>query len=233
MSSSTYDAVLVDGDNVSRVEVMMLRDAFHDTPIRKFFGGAHQIGWGWFAGMEFVAVPKLGKESVDRAVAMETVRLYIQHNVRSMLLVSHDMDYGDTALHLKSMFDDLQVTIAANPRRVSQEYQETLQDSGVGYQPLFDLQRPLLMARLFHLHQQLSSKHPNGLVRLEDMGSALIHEDQYMTRQLKKRQLRADMKSLGFVLTEKPKGFSPDGQPALMVTQDPDDPFFDSAELEF
>lgn len=224
---------MVDGDNVSRVEVMMLRDAFHDTPIRKFFGGAQQVGWGWFAGMEFVPVPKLGKESVDRAVAMETVRLYLQNNVRSILLVSHDMDYGDTALHLRSMFDDLHVTIAANPRRVSQEYQETLQENGVGYQPLFDLQQPLLMARLFDLHRKLATKNPDGLVTLAEMGAAMIHEDQYMTRQLKKRALCSDLKSLGFFLTEQPLGFSPDGTPALVVTPDADDPVFDMYGTDF
>ena len=217
MSSSQYGAVLVDGDNVSRVEVMMLRHAFHDTPIRKFFGGANQVNWGWFGGMEFVPVPKMGKESVDRAVAMESVRLYLQHDVRCLLLVSHDMDYGDTALHLKSMFSDLDITIAANPSRVGIEYQEKLQDNAIHYQPLFDLQRPALMARMFELHQQLAALHPQGLVRIEEMGSALIEKDQYMTRKLKPRQLRADMKRLGFFLTEKAFSATPDGQPALVV----------------
>lgn len=217
MSSFQYGAVLVDGDNVSRVEVMMLRHAFHDTPIRKFFGGANQINWGWFGGMEFVAVPKMGKESVDRAVAMESVRLYLQNDVRSLLLVSHDMDYGDTALHLKSMFSDLDITIAANPARVGLEYKDKLHEHGIHYQPLFDLQRPALMARMFELHQELAAQHPQGLVRIEEMGSALIDKDQYMTRKLKPRQLRADMKHLGFFLTEHELNSTPDGQPALVV----------------
>ena len=217
MTSFQYDAVLVDGDNVSRVEVMMLRHAFHDTPIRKFFGGANHINWGWFGGMEFVAVPKMGKESVDRAVAMEAVRLYLQNDVRSLMLVSHDMDYGDTAVHLKSMFGDMDITIAANPSRVGHEYQEKLQECGVHYEPLFDLQRPAMMARMFDLHQKLAAKHPQGLVRIEDMGSALIDDDQYMTRKLKPRQFRADMRDLGFFLTEKAFSSTPDGQPALVV----------------
>lgn len=216
-ASFQYDAVLVDGDNVSRVEVMLLRNAFHDTPIRKFFGGACQSNWGWFGGMEFVPVPKIGKESVDRAVAMEAVRLYLQNDVRTLLLVSHDMDYGDTALHLKSMFPDFDITIAASPSRVGVEYQNTLRDNDIHYQPLFDLQRPALMAKLFGLHQQLAAQHPKGLVSLEEMGSALIDEDQYMTRKLRPRQLRADMKMLGFCLTEQEMGFTPEGQPALVV----------------
>lgn len=216
-ASFQYDAVLVDGDNVSRVEVMLLRNAFHDTPIRKFFGGACQLNWGWFGGMEFVPVPKIGKESVDRAVAMEAVRLYLQNDVRTLLLVSHDMDYGDTALHLKSMFPDFDITIAASPRRVGLEYQNTLRENDIHYQPLFDIQRPALMAKLFGLHQQLAAQHPQGLVSLEDMGSALIEEDQYMTRKLRPRQLRADMKMLGFCLTEQNMTFTPEGQPALVV----------------
>lgn len=216
-ASFQYDAVLVDGDNVSRVEVMLLRNAFHDTPIRKFFGGANQASWGWFGGMEFVAVPKLGKESVDRAVAMESVRLYLQHNVRTLLLVSHDMDYGDTALHLKSMFPDFDITVAASPLRVSQEYQNTLRENSIHYQPLFDLQRPILMTQLLSLHQKLAQQHPKGLVRIEDMGAALIQRDQYMTQTLRPKQFRADLEMLGFCFTHDEIKFTPEGQPAIVM----------------
>lgn len=205
---SLYDAALVDGDNVARVEVMMLKDALVNTPVRKFFGGAAIAGWGWFGNMDFVCVPKIGKESVDRAIAMEAVRLYLLNDVRKLLLVSHDMDYGDTAIHLKNMFPDMQITIAANPRRISEEYRIALDTNDIRYTPLFDLQKPLLTAKLYSLYETLAAKNPCEMVTLEAMGDALRLRHDYMTRPLKSRQLSADMRALGFIVTETPEKVS-------------------------
>jgi hypothetical protein len=86
---------------------------------------------------ELVQTPRIGKESVDRVVAMELVELVYQ-GVTNFFLVSNDYDFGDTAAHFKRMFPDLNVTIVADPSRISDEYPGKLDEAGVGFMEFSD-----------------------------------------------------------------------------------------------
>lgn len=80
---------------------------------------------------ELVQTPRIGKESVDRVVAMEMVDLAYQ-GVTDFYLVSNDYDFGDTAAHFKRMYPGVNVTIVADPTRISEEYPGKLEGAGVG-----------------------------------------------------------------------------------------------------
>jgi hypothetical protein len=133
-------AVLVDGENVSRMDLMLLTDEICKHAVRRFYttvtvrpAKLESLRYPF----ELVQTPRIGKESVDRVVAMEMVDLAYQ-GVTDFYLVSNDYDFGDTAAHFKRMYPGVNVTIVADPTRISEEYPGKLEDAGVGIMESMD-----------------------------------------------------------------------------------------------
>lgn len=136
----THSAVLVDGENVSRLDLMLLNDDICEHAVRRYYTTftmrPAKLECTWYP-FELVQTPRIGKESVDRIVAMEMVDLVYQ-GVTNFFLVSNDYDFGDTAAHFKRMYPDLNVTIVADPSRISDEYPGKLDEAGVGFMEFSD-----------------------------------------------------------------------------------------------
>ena len=127
-------AVLVDGENVSRMDLVLLHDDICEHAVRRYYTTVTVRPAKLEAlryPFELVQTPRIGKESVDRVVAMEMVDLAYQ-GVTDFYLVSNDYDFGDTAAHFKRMYPGVNVTIVADPTRISEEYPGKLEDAGVG-----------------------------------------------------------------------------------------------------
>lgn len=197
MEPLDFDAVLVDGQNVSRTDAMMLQQSTARISVRKFFAADDHRELGWYGGMEFVDVPVQGREDVDRAIAMEAVRLHVVQGVQRLLLVSHDMDYGATAIYLRSMFPEMQVSIAASPTRVKQEYLSVLTSNSIPFIPLFDMQRPAMTAALYAMWKHQKDQHPDKPVRLQDMHDALVKQ-QHIHPRLHAPHMANDLMEFGF-----------------------------------
>lgn len=197
MEPLNFDAVLVDGQNVSRMEAMMLQQSTTRIPVRKFFASVEHRQWGWYAGMEFVDVPVQGKEDVDRAIAIESVRLHLMDGIQRLLLVSHDMDYGATAMYLRTMFPDMHIAIAASAKRMNTEYLAALKANGIPFMPLFDLQKPILAASLHAIWREQQNQHPDQPVRLQDMHAELARR-QHTNPRLHAPHMASDLTEMGF-----------------------------------
>lgn len=133
-------AVLVDGENVSRLDLMLLHDEICERGVRRYYTTVTVRPAKLEAlryPFELIQTPRIGKESVDRVVAMEMVDLAYQ-GVTDFYLVSNDYDFGDTAAHFKRMYPGVNVTIVADPTRISEEYPGKLKDAGVGLMESMD-----------------------------------------------------------------------------------------------
>lgn len=128
-------AVLVDGENVSRVDLMLLDDSICRNALRRYYTAVSErpvkLDCAWYP-FELVQIPRIGKESVDRVVAMEMVDL-AHGGIDLFYLVSNDYDFGDTAAHFKRMFPKVDVVIVADPARISADYPQKLAEQNIGF----------------------------------------------------------------------------------------------------
>jgi hypothetical protein len=107
------------------------------------------------------------------------------------------MDYGATAIYLRSMFPEMQVSIAASPARVKQEYLSVLTSNSIPFIPLFDMQRPAMTAALYAMWQHQKDQHPDKPVRLQDMHAALVKQ-QHIHPRLHAPHMANDLMEFGF-----------------------------------
>lgn len=150
-------AVLVDGENMSLTEVMLLQaqGLWDNARIKRHYIGDNQFPASLPANFEDVRVTHVGKESVDKAIAMDVVRYYFELGIRQYWFVSNDMDYADTATHIIRTFPDVDVTIAANPLRTSHKYGAYLAKHGLHYHPIKSAHQEHLMMTVNNVINEL------------------------------------------------------------------------------
>jgi len=144
-------AVLVDGENVSRLNMLTFNDNYCRNAIRRFYTSVtlrpNSLEQSCL-DFDIVQTPRIGKESVDRVVGMEMVNFYY-HGIKNFYLVSNDYDFGDTAVHFKKMFPDANICIVADPMRISQKYPRQLSKRNIHFKEfsssnIEDLEKKLL-----------------------------------------------------------------------------------------
>ena len=131
-------AIFIDGENMSLTEVMLLQaqGLWENAKVKRHYVGDNQFPASLPADFEDIRVTHVGKESIDKAIAMDTVRFYFESGLREFWFVSNDMDYADTATHILRTFSDVEITIAANPLRTSHRYGSYLSKHGLHYHPI-------------------------------------------------------------------------------------------------
>jgi len=186
-------AVLVDGENVSRLNMLTFNDDYCQNAIRKFYTSvtlrANALDQSCL-DFDVVQTPRIGKESVDRVVGMEMVNFYYQ-GIKNFYLVSNDYDFGDTAVHFKTMFPDAQICIVADPMRVSQKYPRQLSKRNIQFKEFSSSNIEDLAFRALDLLR----RHTCGeFVPLYTVGRVLKEHGFPM----KKGKLKKDFKQMGF-----------------------------------
>lgn len=128
------DVVFVDGENLSRLEVATLCSRFGETSkyIYQTEAAAKKSG---YPGFHHVVVPHIGKESVDKVIAMDAVVAW-HRGAKKICIVSNDRDFGATALHLKRRFPRLGIMLLCDPRLVSAQYIDELTRFKIDVQPI-------------------------------------------------------------------------------------------------
>lgn len=123
------DAVFVDGENLSRLDIASLSGRFNASE-KKLYQTERAARKSGYPGFEHVIVPYIGKESVDKAIAMDIVMAWHQ-GAKRICIASNDYDYGATALHLKFRFPKMHITMVCDPARVSRQYIQSLRKQGI------------------------------------------------------------------------------------------------------
>lgn len=128
------DAVFVDGENLSRLDIATLSGRFNASR-KHLYQTERAARKSGYPGFEHIIVPYIGKESVDKAIAMDAV-LALREGARRICIVSNDKDYGATALHLKYRFPNLHITLMCDPAKVSKQYIKELRSNRVHVEPI-------------------------------------------------------------------------------------------------
>lgn len=128
------ELVFVDGENFSRLDIAGLSGRFDGAHCLLYQTTAAAKKRG-YPGFEHVVVPHIGKESVDKCIAMDAVAAWYE-GVRRVAIASNDRDYGATALHLKAKFPALQLMLVCDPARVSRSYMERLTACAIKVAPV-------------------------------------------------------------------------------------------------
>lgn len=169
-------AVFVDGENMSLTEVMLLQaqGLWDKAMIKRHYVGDNQFPASLPANFDDIRVTHVGKESVDKAIAMDVVRYYFELGIRKYWFVSNDMDYADTATHIIRTFPDVEVTIAANPLRTSHRYGAYLARHGLNYHPIKSAHQEHLLSKVNEVINDLES---DGFeVDMEILAIALVEK---------------------------------------------------------
>ena len=165
---------MVDGENMSLTEVMLLQaqGLWDNASIKRHYIGDNQFPASLPADIDDIRVTHVGKESVDKAIAMDVVRFYFERGIREFWFVSNDMDYADTATHILRTFDDVKITIAANPLRTSHKYGAYLQKHKLTYHPIKSIHQEKLLAKVNHVLNELEKT--GGDVDMRMLSLALV-----------------------------------------------------------
>lgn len=129
------EALFVDGENVSRLDIACVTDASSHIPRRYIYQTDAAAKRSGYPGFEHVIIQRIGKESVDKAIAMDIVHAW-HTGVRKIAVMSNDYDYGATALHLKARHPEMQVTLICDESKVSAQYLRALRRHRVRIEPL-------------------------------------------------------------------------------------------------
>ena len=122
MTAIKQDAIVfVDGENISSLDIAYVNGLFTSQPkfIYQTDRACRKRG---YPGYVHVIPPRIGKETVDKIIAMDVVDAYHTKACRAVVLVSNDRDFGATAIHLKSRYPDLDITILCDPAKISASY---------------------------------------------------------------------------------------------------------------
>lgn len=130
MESQGPLTIFVDGENISRKEIASLNCRFPSSARKMIYQSDRAARKQGYPGYEHRVIPWIGKESVDKVIAMDAVAAYF-HGVRRIYLVSNDHDYGATALHLKNQFKDLDIGLICDPCRVHTNYIRQMKKAGI------------------------------------------------------------------------------------------------------
>lgn len=169
-------AVFVDGENMSLTEVMLLQaqGLWDKAMIKRHYVGDNQFPASLPANFEDIRVTHVGKESVDKAIAMDVVRYYFELGIRNFWFVSNDMDYADTATHIQRTFPDVNVTIAANPLRTGYRYGSYLAKHGLHYHPIKSAHQEALLTKVNEVINELEQA--GHLVDMHNLSVSLVEK---------------------------------------------------------
>lgn len=169
-------AVFVDGENMSLTEVMLLQaqGLWDNAMIKRHYVGDNQFPASLPANFEDIRVTHVGKESVDKAIAMDVVRYYFELGIRNFWFVSNDMDYADTATHIQRTFPDVNVTIAANPLRTGYRYGSYLAKHGLHYHPIKSAHQEALLTKVNEVINELEQA--GHLVDMHNLSVSLVEK---------------------------------------------------------
>lgn len=131
------DVMFVDGENVSRLDIACLAFETKGVPKRYIYQTEAAAKKNGYPGFEHVVTPRLGKETVDKSIAMDAVTAWHQ-GAKSIILVSNDRDYGATALHLKMRYPEIKITLVCDESRVSSRYMEELKSRQINVVSIVD-----------------------------------------------------------------------------------------------
>lgn len=130
----TPDAVFVDGENLSRLDIATLTSRFKAS-IKHIYQTDRAARKSGYPGFEHIVVPYIGKESVDKVIAMDAI-LALREGAKRICIVSNDKDYGATALHLKYRYPQVHITLMCDPAKVSKQYIKELRANRVNVEPI-------------------------------------------------------------------------------------------------
>lgn len=160
------DIMFVDGENMSRKDIACLAFETQDIPKRLIYQSDAAAKKAGYPGFEHVVVPRIGKESVDKNIAMDAVSAWY-NGARSIVLVSNDKDYGATALHLKARFPDISITVVYDETRVSARYIDELKRRNVATASLTeDVDLDDFACQVLDVIHELGYKNELNLARL-------------------------------------------------------------------
>lgn len=160
------DIMFVDGENMSKLDIACIAYETQKIPKRLIYQTEAAARKSGYPGFEHVIIPRLGKESVDKSIAMDAVTAW-HEGARSIVLVSNDRDYGATALHLKMRHPEIQITLVCDESRVSMRYMNELKNRGVQVVSLVD-SKPLddFACSVIEVIHELDCKEELSLSRL-------------------------------------------------------------------
>lgn len=136
-----YKTILfVDGDNIPLSDLITLSQKFSNfeklfyinRPLKHSYQ-EHLITMGY----KFMEVFHLGKESVDKAIAMDATAAVITHHAH-IVLVSNDKDFGDTAAHIKNRHPQTPVSLVLDLTATTAHYVDAVSLTGVTVVSILD-----------------------------------------------------------------------------------------------
>lgn len=214
MGRPKKSAILVDGENMSRLDMLTFRNGYPKDTIRRFYTGdcykksVYENPWSQF---EVVHVPRIGKEAVDMKIAMDMMGLYYRQMVREFVLASNDYDFGGAAVFLKQQHRDAKITIMRSSMSTNKEFLKKMKEFGIKCKPLFKEKEEKLAFKILSLLKEHIKGEYVPILKVAE----ILSDNGYPYPAKGYERMKKDLESLGFSIENGRLELSDDSSPSF------------------